>query len=84
MTTRKPLVVYLDKKFLTAFRILMIIVSIPFLHDVYTVFSSEVANSGGVVTKKGEGWGYYAYLFKKLAFAFFFIWLGTFGAKDIT
>lgn len=84
MTKREPLVVYLDKKFLLAFRITMLIVSLPFLHDIYTVLSTGVANSGGVITEKGEGWGYYAYLFKKLAFAFLFIWLGTFGAKDKT
>ncbi len=84
MTKGGPLVVYLDKKYLLAFRITMIIVSIPFLQDVYVVLSTGIANSGGVITEKGEGWGYYAYLFKKLAFALLFLWLGSFGAKDKT
>lgn len=81
MSNRAPLVVYLDKKYLLAFRITMLLVSLPFLHDVYLILASGIADSGEYIVNRGEGWGYYAYLFKKSAFAFLFIWLGTLGAK---
>lgn len=82
MSNRKPLVVYLDKKYLVAFRITMLVVSLPFLNDVYLIIDSGIADSGEYIINRGEGWGYYAYLFKKSAFAFLFIWLGTLGAKE--
>ena len=82
ISTRTPLVVYLDKRYLLAFKICMLLVSLPFLYDVFIILSSGLADSGEYVVKRGEGWGYYAYFFKKSAFAFLFVWLGTLGSKE--
>ena len=82
MSKRARLVVYLDKRYLLAFKICMLLVSLPFLYDVFIILSSGIADSGAYVVKRGEGWGYYVYLFKKSAFAFLFVWLGTLGSKE--
>lgn len=79
---RGPLIVFIEKRYLLAFRITMIFISLPFLHDIYTVLATDVADSGRYIAERGEDWGYYAYLFKKFAFAFLFLWLGTFGSRD--
>ncbi|RUO57836.1 hypothetical protein CWI71_11665 [Pseudidiomarina insulisalsae] len=60
----------------------MLMASLPFLHDVYLIMASGIADSGEYIVQRGDGWGYYAYLFKKSAFAFLFIWLATLGTKE--
>lgn len=75
--------VYLKRKYVLAFRIVMLLVSWPFIFDVYQVIVAGSANLGTHIAVRGEDWGYYAHLSKKGIFALFFLWLGTFGTKDI-
>lgn len=81
MSNRAPLVVYLDKKYLLAFRITMLLVSLPFLHDVYLILASGIADSGKYIVSRGEGWGYYAYLFKKISVCFLIYLVRYSGGK---
>lgn len=82
VSMRGSLIVFIERKYLLAFRITTILISLPFLHDIYIVLATNVADSGRYIAERGEDWGYYAYLFKKFAFAFLFLWLGTFGSRD--
>lgn len=73
--------VYLEKKFLLAFRLLMIFVALYFLWPIYGAF-----NDGYVIvkgSKRMEGqMSFYSYLIKDLLIAALFIWLGTGGARE--
>lgn len=80
MQKSKLLIVYLDSKYLWLFRIVMFLVSIPFLSNCYETVLSGVAISGKYVYPNNN-WGYYAYLFKELAFSLLFLWLATFGSQ---
>ncbi|WP_411359647.1 hypothetical protein [Pseudidiomarina salilacus] len=82
MSNKNRLVAYVDKKYLFAFRVTMLLVSLPFFYDIFMVLASGIADSGGYIFKRGEHWGYYAYLFKESSFAFLFVWLGTLGSKE--
>jgi len=59
----------------------MFLASIPFMTNIYDTIVSGIAISGKYTYPK-ENWGYYAYLFKELAFSFLFVWLATFGSKE--
>lgn len=82
MNKFKLIRIYIDKKYILAFRIIMLLISWPFVVDVYEIISTGIADTGKYISVKGEDWGYYAYLSKKLAFSLFFIWLGSFGVQD--
>jgi hypothetical protein len=72
----------LDKRFITPFRIVMILIALPFAIEVYDVLNTGVADRGIDVIARGEHWGYYAHLAKYASFALLFLWLGSFGVRD--
>ena len=80
---RKPklIIVELEVKYLWPFRIVMILVSMPFILNVFETITTNVALDGKFTFVKGDHWGYYVYLLKHIAFSSLFIWLGTFGSK---
>ncbi len=82
----KILRVYLDRKYLVGFRIIMLLVACFFLVEAYEIYSSGEAISRRNVATLGvsesEDFAYYSALGKKLAFGLFFTWLGTFGSTD--
>jgi hypothetical protein len=82
MTKLKLIEVYVEKKYLWPLRIATIIVSLPFVLNVYQTLVSSVANDGVYTFVKGEHWGYYAYLSKHLTISALFLWLGLFGIKE--
>jgi hypothetical protein len=82
MAKLKIIKVYLDKKYLLAFRVAMILVALPFILNVYETLTSGVALDGKFTFIQGEHWGYYSYLSKNLAFSFLFLWLGLFGTEE--
>jgi uncharacterized membrane protein len=63
------------------FRVLCLILSIPFIYKIYVALSTGVATSGRYTYDQGGHWGFYAYVFKYVAFAFLFVWLGTLGTQ---
>lgn len=73
--------VYLEKKFLLAFRLLMFFVALCFLWPIYGAF-----NDGYVIVKGSKRMAgqmsFYSYLMKELLIAGLFIWLGTGGARE--
>jgi len=73
--------VYLEKKFLLAFRCLMIFVALFFLWPIYIAF-----NDGYVIGKGSKRMAselsFYSYLLKEFFIASLFIWLGTGGARE--
>ena len=71
----------LKKEHIWFFRILMILVSIPFVISAYEAVVTNVAHSGKFTFVKGEHWGYYSSLLKDCALSFLFLWLGTFGSS---
>ncbi|WP_259366903.1 hypothetical protein [Colwellia sp. BRX8-7] len=73
--------VKLKSEYLWFFRIAMILVSLPFVFNVYETLATSIALDGKYTFVKGEHWGYYAYLSKHMAISLFFFWLGTFGSK---
>lgn len=72
----------LDKRYIVPFRLIMLLIAVPFAMEVYEVLATGVADKGSYVVTRGEHWGYYAHLAKYLAFALLFLWLGSFGVKD--
>jgi len=72
----------LDKKYIVPFRIIMLLIAVPFAIEVYEVLTTGIADKGSYTITRGEDWGYYAHLGKYLSFALFFLWLGSFGVKD--
>jgi hypothetical protein len=72
----------LEKKFVIPFRIVMILIALPFALEAYNVVTTGVADRGIDVVSRGEHWGYYAHLAKHASFALLFLWLGSFGVRD--
>lgn len=77
----KLIEVKLKSEHLWFFRIAMILVSLPFVFNVYETLATSIALDGKYTFVKGEHWGYYAYLSKHMAISLLFFWLGTFGSK---
>ncbi|MCL1065711.1 hypothetical protein L2735_02670 [Shewanella olleyana] len=78
----KLMKLYIKAKWVWPIRIICLFISAPFLHKVYTAFSTGIAESSRYTSVQGEDWGFYAFVFKYMAFAFLFVWLGTFGTKE--
>ena len=74
--------VSLKKSWVWPVRLVCLAISIPFILKIYTAFSTGIAVSNQVTSIQGEHWGFYAYVFKYLAFSFLFVWLGTFGTQE--
>lgn len=73
--------VYLEKKFLLVFRLLMFLIVSLFLWTVYEAFDNGYVETKG--NKELEGsLIFYLYILKQLVFAGLFIWLGAGGARD--
>ena len=79
MSKIKLLKVYLDKKYLIPFRLVMLLVSLPFVIDIYVAL--DTGFSGGRIAFSSGEFGYYSYISKKAAFSAFFLWLASFGSK---
>jgi hypothetical protein len=77
----KLIEVELKVEHLWLFRIGMLLVSLPFVFNVYETITTNIALDGNYTFTKGDHWGYYAYLFKHMAISILFLWLGTFGSK---
>lgn len=60
----------------------MLLAALPYLVNTYEVLVQGSADLGTHVAVKGDDWGYYARLFKNIAFLLFFVWLATFGVKE--
>lgn len=73
---------YVTKTYVIPIKILLILVSVPFIINIYDTLTTNIAISGNFTFVKGEHWGYYSYLFKNFALSFLFLWLGSFGVKD--
>ena len=73
--------VYLEKKFVLAFRLLMIFVALFFLWPIYDAFNSGYVVAKGSKRMEGE-MSFYTYLIKELVIAALFIWLGTGGVRE--
>ena len=73
--------VYLDKKFLLAFRLLMFFVVFYFLWPLYGALSDGYVIVKGSKRVAGQ-FSFYSYLIKELLIASLFIWLGTGGARE--
>ena len=72
----------MDKRLIWPFRIVMLLISVPFTIEVYDVLVSGVAEKGSYSTVRGEHWGYYTHLFKYVMFALLFLWMGSFGVTE--
>lgn len=75
--------IYIHKKYLVAFRIVMIIAALPFADNVYDAVTTGTTNLRTDYVTRGEHWGFYANVAKNLAFTFFFIWLATGGTRKV-
>lgn len=73
--------VYLEKKFLLAFRMLMIFVALYFLWPVYNAFDNGYIIAKGSKNSINDP-SFYFFVFKELLIAALFIWLGTGGARE--
>jgi hypothetical protein len=81
MNDSKTFRVYLNKKHLLAFRVIMLLVAIPFVTKVYYAISLGQIDAGTHIVIRGESWGYYTYLAKYGMFSIFFLWLASFGSR---
>lgn len=72
--------VYLEKKFLLAFRFLMIFVALYFLWPIYNAFDKGYIIAKGSKSSMND-MSFYSFVFKDLLIAALFIWLGTGGAE---
>lgn len=72
----------LDKRYITPFRIIMLLIALPFAIEIYDVLTTGIADKGSYVVARGEHWGYYTHLGKYASFALLFLWLGSSGVKD--
>ena len=68
----KLITVELSKKQLWFFRFGMILVSVPFVLNLFETITTNVATDGKFTFVKGEHWGYYSYLGKNIVFSDFF------------
>ena len=82
MDQLKLIRIFVEKKFLWPLRLVLLSVAIPFLLDAYEVLISGVADNGKIVRIRGQDFGYFLYLGKKVIFAIFFVWLATGGLKE--
>jgi hypothetical protein len=73
--------VYLEKKFLLAFRFLMIFVALYFLWPIYNAFDKGYIIAKGSKSSMND-MSFYFFVFKDLLIAALFIWLGTGGARE--
>ena len=81
MKKESLITVYVEKKFLLAFRILMLSLAIVFFIPVWNCLDD------GYVISKGEkrdttSMVFFLYILKYLAMSMLFLWLGTGGAKE--
>jgi len=75
--------VYLEKKYLLAFRAVMLMVAVPFFITVYkALISGSIETRSGAIETLGNGSGFYIIILEKIAFILFFIWIGTFGSAE--
>ena len=63
----KLIKLYLNKKYILGFRIVMLFCSYPFMLKVYEALINGYATMPNSIAVQGENWGYYAYLFQKIA-----------------
>lgn len=79
----KLLVVYMEKKYLLGFKLLMMVLAIPVALEIIDIISSgSVVNSKGKELILGEeSYAFYSKLIKEIAIFVLFSWLGTFGSK---
>lgn len=73
--------IYVEKKYIDAVRVIMVLISLPFLANVYDVLAQGYVDHGSYVINRGEHWGYYTNVLKNGTFALFFWYLATFGVK---
>lgn len=73
--------VYLEKKFLFSFRLLMFFAATFFLWPIYDAFNDGYVVVKGVKRLEGQE-SFYSYLIKEAAIAAMFIWLGTGGVRE--
>lgn len=82
MSSTRVIRVYLERKFLYAFKVVMILVAVPFALEFYEILTTQKATLRTVTVSQGEHWGFYAELIKNGSIALFFLWLGTLGSKE--
>jgi hypothetical protein len=81
MINGKSMLIKIDveKKYLWPLKIILILISLPFILNVYNIYVSGVAESGQYTFVQGEHRGYYSHLFKHLVISLLLLWLGLFG-----
>ncbi len=71
----------LKKRYVAPLRVVALLLSLPFLKELFEIVVTGEANMKGLLVVRGENWGYYAELCKVLLFSLFLLWLGTLGVK---
>lgn len=72
--------VYLERKYILPFRMVMLLATVPFLINMYDAINTGIAFSGRYYVEAYTS-GFYVYLLKQGAFLLLFLWLGTFGVS---
>ena len=73
--------IYVGKKFLMGYRILMLLIASFFLWSIYTAFDNGFAFSKGREIPINDS-SFPFFVVREFAFALLFIWLGTGGASE--
>lgn len=74
--------IYVDKKYLLSFKLVVLILALPFLYKVYDLITTGMVIDGEHTFIKGEDSGFYSYLINYITFSALLLWLGFFGFKD--
>ncbi|MDJ0917633.1 MAG: hypothetical protein QNJ05_07710 [Woeseiaceae bacterium] len=81
MKETKPIRVYLEKKWLTPFRILMLMLATPFIADVYSALATGVSQGRVYDPTIDEPFYLYVEVLRDAAFALLMLWFATFGSS---
>lgn len=81
MRNHKFVVVYLEKKFLFGFRLLMLFVAYVFAMNAYEAIDTSVIRYRGREITSELG-AFYLHLLKEVLISLLFLWLATGGAKE--
>jgi len=81
MSEIKLIRVELEKNYVLAFRLVMILAAWPFLSNIYFAFVTGSIDLRTYTAVRGESLAFYVGVAKNAAFAMLFLWLATFGVS---
>lgn len=84
MSEIKLIRVELEKNYVLAFRLVMILAAWPFLSNIYFAFLTGSIDIRTFTAVRGESLAFYVGVAKNAAFALLFLWLGSFGVMAKT